>query len=290
MTPGTEDILAGPTSARERLALRLQQARRRAGLSGTELAERLGSGWDQPRVSKVERGKRLPSEESIRDWAAATGTSPEQLLDLRRRARAEYASLRDRYATAGGPEHLQDRLAAIEANSTRIAVYSPTLILGLLQTPAYAYEVLHRPPGAIEAGATEEEIGRMVAARLRRQAVLYESGKEITLIMSEAALRNRYVSTSTLRDQLLHLARMAETLTTAVIGVVPFSADLPLVTLHGWAIRDDVVTFEHGSGDFEIADPDLVERYVTWTTDLLNVSLVRNEAAALARSISTGLQ
>jgi transcriptional regulator with XRE-family HTH domain len=278
--------VAGPTSARERLAHQLHEARRRAGLSGAQLAERLGPGWDQPRVSKIERGRRIPTEDAIRRWATATGSRVEQLLDLRRRASDEYATLRDLYATAGGPEQLQDRLAAIEAASTRITVYSPTVILGLLQTPAYAHELLHRPPGAIEAGASDDEIGRMVAARLRRQAILYEPGRQITLLMSEAALRSRYVSHATLRDQLLHLARTAETITTATIGVVPFSADLPLVTLHGWAIRDDVVTLEHAGGDLEIGDPDQVERYAAWTATLLEIALVHSEAATLARKIA----
>jgi transcriptional regulator with XRE-family HTH domain len=278
--------LAGQTSARERLAQQLNEARRRAGLSGVQLAERLGRGWDQPRVSKVERGRRVPSEDAIRRWATITGTEPDHLLELSRRAKAEYATLRDMYATAGGAAHLQDRLVAIEAASTRIAVYSPTVILGLLQTPAYAHELLQRPPGAIAAGASEDEIGRMVASRLRRQAILYEPGREITLVIGEAALRSRYVSHATLRDQLLHLARTAETVTNAAIGVVPFSADLPFVTLHGWAIRDDVVTIEHGSGDLEIADPEQVERYTTWTATLLDIALVGADAATLARRIA----
>jgi transcriptional regulator with XRE-family HTH domain len=278
--------VAGPTSARERLAEQLREARKRAGLSGAQLAARLGTGWDQPRVSNVERGKRLAAEDDIRTWAIATSTDPGPLLALCRRASIEYATLRDLYSQAGGPEQLQNNLAAIEAASTRIATYSPTVIPGFVQTPAYAYEILHRPPGAIEAGANEEEIGRMVAARLRRQALLYEPGREITLVMTEAALRNRYVSRLTQHDQLLHLARLVETVTTARIGIVPFTADLPLVTLHGWAIRDDVVTIEHAGGDLEIGDPDQVERYAAWTKTLLKIASVRDEAADLARRIA----
>jgi transcriptional regulator with XRE-family HTH domain len=278
--------LPGPTTARERLAQQLREARLRAALSGTELARRIGQGWDQPRVSKIERGRQIPGAEAIRAWAAATDTQPERLLDLRRRVTAEYESLRDLYSVTGGPEQLQDGLAAIEASSRRIAVYSPTVVLGLLQTPSYAHELLHKPPGAVEAGASEAEIGRMVAARLRRQAILYEPGRQITLLMGEAALRSRYVSAGTLRDQLQHLARTAEMITTATIGVIPFSADLPFVTLHGWAIRDDVVTIEHSSGDLEIGDPEQVERYAAWTATLLDTALVGAEAAILIRQLA----
>jgi hypothetical protein len=62
------------------------------------------------------------------------------------------------------------------------------------------------------------------------------------------------------------------------------------VTLHGWAIRDDVVTIEHGTGDPEIADPEQVERYRTWTAVLVEVALVGREAASLARRIAADLE
>lgn len=40
---------------------------------------------------------------------------------------------------------------------------------GLLQTPAYARDLLHLPGGPTDHGATDDDIDRMVAARLCRQ-------------------------------------------------------------------------------------------------------------------------
>jgi len=47
--------------------------------------------------------------------------------------------------------------------------------------------MLHLPSGpAASGGVSEDEVARMIAARMRRQAILYELGREIALIMGEA--------------------------------------------------------------------------------------------------------
>jgi transcriptional regulator with XRE-family HTH domain len=275
------------TVARARLAAELRRARVQAGLTGVDLAARLGERWDQPRVSRTERcAPRIPSARAVANWAVATGADPEPLLNLRAEAAAEYAAFSKTYSTAGGAAGFQDALAAREAAATRILVYFPGIILGLVQTSAYAREVLRLPPGAVDAGAGEEEIARMVAARIRRQAILYESGRELVLLMGEGALHTRYVPDHVHRDQLLHLADVAEAVTTATIGIVPFTARLPVVTLHGWVVRDQVVTIEHADGDVTIAAPSDVARYVEWTRQLLDIALTGRHAAELARSIA----
>lgn len=53
---------------------------------------------------------------------------------------------------------------------------------------------------------------RMIASRIRRQAILYEPGRDIILLVGEAALHTRVASPASMRAQLDHLARLAETL------------------------------------------------------------------------------
>lgn len=130
------------------------------------------------------------------------------------------------------------------------------LVLGIVQTADYAREMLHLPSGLADFGAGEEEIGRMIASRLRRQALLHEPGREITVLMGEGALRTRVASPATMQAQREHIARLAETLTTATIAIVPFSVQAPVATLHGWALLDDLVTIETKAGALEIADPE----------------------------------
>jgi transcriptional regulator with XRE-family HTH domain len=232
--------------ARRRLAARLRDVREKAGLSGTDLAAHLG--WVQPKVSRFENARRLPSTADVEAWAAAAGADPVPLLDLLERARHEYATFRQMYAAAGGADVWQDASEAADLAVKRIARYQPNIVLGWLQTGQYAYEALHLPGGPADSGVSEEEILRMISARLRRQTIIYEPGREITLLMGEGALRTRVASPATMRDQLALIARLAETLTTATIGIVPFSRPAPVMSMHGWVIRDDYVTIETSGG------------------------------------------
>jgi hypothetical protein len=51
------------------------------------------------------------------------------------------------------------------------------------------------------------------------------------------------------------------------VGVVPLSR-CPILPLHGWEQRDNIVSIETTTGDLEIADPDEVAQYERWA-DLL---------------------
>jgi Domain of unknown function (DUF5753) len=236
-------------------------------------------------VSKIETGKQLPTAADIHAWAAATDAETPELLELLDRARIEYATFRERYAEVAGADRLQDAIGAAEAAATRIAHYEPVLVPGILQTADYARELLHLPSGPAQSGAGDDEISRMIASRLRRQAILYEAGRDITILMGEGALRTRIASPSAMRAQLEHIARLAETLTTATLGIVPFSSQAPIASLNGWVLTDDLATVETDAGNVEIADPEHVERYWHHTRLLLDAAATGTHAAALCRQI-----
>ncbi|GGU26502.1 helix-turn-helix domain-containing protein [Nocardioides albus] len=99
--------------AREALTEALRDARRAAGLTGAGLADALGSGWSQPKVSKIESGRQAISEAEVRAWAAAVGADKEMLLALRARADLEHAAFRDAQPTSGA-EQQQEGYAATE--------------------------------------------------------------------------------------------------------------------------------------------------------------------------------
>jgi transcriptional regulator with XRE-family HTH domain len=279
--------LATPTrQARQALTERLHDLRRSTGATGAQFAERLGAGWGQPKVSKIETGKQLPTAADIRAWTAAAGADAGELLELLDRARVEYSTFRERYRELGGADHLQDAIAAAELAATRIAHYEPVLVPGILQAADYARELLQLPSGPARSGASDQQISRMIASRLRRQAILYEPGRDITLLMGEGALRTRIATPATMHAQREHIARLAETLTTATIGIVPFAAQAPIATLHGWSLTDDLVTIETDAGNLEIADPDHVQTYWHHTQLLLDTAATGRDAAALCRHIS----
>lgn len=279
-------MVAPTRHARAALSERLRQVRREAQLTGARLADALGAGWAQPKVSKIESGRQLPSEEDIRAWASATGTDPDKLLALLARARHEHVSFRDAFDEIGGAGNHQDAIGAVERAATIIAGYQPNLVHGLLQTANYAREILRLPGGPGDNGASQDDIDQLIAARMRRQAILYEPGRHIVVIVGEGALRNRVASDATMREQLEHIARMATT-THATIGVTPFDRPAPVMLLHGWEQRDDIVTVETAAGDLEIADPAEVARYERYIKLLLTIAATGDDAAVLCRSIAT---
>lgn len=272
--------------ARTALGEKLRKARLDAGMTGTELTAKLGSGWGQPKVSKLETGRQLPSEEDLREWADLTGANPDELVALLKRARHEYSTYKAMFAEDGGAAALQDAVAAAEYAAKVIASYQPLLIPGFLQTADYARALLNLPGGPRDSGATPDEIARMIASRMRRSAILYEPSRQITLLIGEGALRNRFAPRGVMRDQLEHIARLAETLTTAVIGIIPFDRELPVLVFNGWDLTDDILAIETPLGDLDISDPSDVARYSDYLKLLLDVAETGADAGRICRELA----
>jgi hypothetical protein len=76
--------------------------------------------------------------------------------------------------------------------------------------------------GAADHGASADEIDRMIAARMRRASILYEPGRDVTILLGEAALRTRIGSPEIMERQRAHVAHPAATVSHAKIGVIPF--------------------------------------------------------------------
>jgi transcriptional regulator with XRE-family HTH domain len=267
------------------LAGRLRTAREAAGFSGAEMAAVLGAGWRQPKVSKIETGRQLPTEDDVVAWARATGADAESLLTLRTKAAVEYAAYRERVANAGGPVARQDEITALTESCSFLSDYDPSMIPGLLQTPAYIRALAPD-------GISEQEIGSVIAAKLRRQAILYEPGREIVHVVGEAALRTRIggMSVATLRAQLAHLAELTE-LPGHTFGVIPFSRTVPFTPLSGWSMYDrDLVNIETLDGSLQITEPDSIARYSRWLEQLLEVALTGADAAAFCREVAASLR
>lgn len=277
--------------AREALGEALRAARREAGITGVALAAQLnkpGQPWLQSKVSKIEAGRQMPSEAEVRAWAAAVGADPERLLAIQERASWEYAVYRDAFSEDDGAAALQRAYAAAEDAATLLFDYHPTTISGLCQTADYAAALLQLIGGPTEHGASEDDVARMVAARMRRGAILYEPGREITVLVYEAALHQRIGGPEVMRAQLEHLAGLA-TRAKATIGVIPLH-EFPVLVGHGWMQRDRVVTVETTAGDLEIADPVEVAQYQRWAEALTAVALTGADAADRCLELARDLQ
>ena len=258
--------------ARDALTAHLRSVRRAANLTGSAMANQLGPGWGQPKISKIESGRQMLTEDEIRAWATVTGSDVNALLALHHRAQHEFETFRDAFPAEGGAAAHQATYAAAEQAAATLFCYQPLIVHALVQTPEYARAVLNLPGGPTDHGATPDEIDRMIAERMRRASILYEPGRTVTVLVGEAALRNAVGPPALMHDQVQHVDRLARSLTHARIGVVPLSR-CPILPLHGWEQRDNIVSIETTAGDLEIADPDEVAQYERWA-DLLTDAAV----------------
>jgi transcriptional regulator with XRE-family HTH domain len=134
------------------LGARLRELREQAGLTGAELATVLGAGWRQPKISKIENGRQLPTEAELIAWAKATRTEAAPLIALRGKAAVEYGTHRDRIARASGAVAHQQDLTRLAESCTFLAEFQPALVPGRLQTAAYMREKSLRDPTIADDG------------------------------------------------------------------------------------------------------------------------------------------
>jgi transcriptional regulator with XRE-family HTH domain len=236
--------------AREALGLRLRELRRDARLTGRQLA---GSyGWHPSKVSKIEGGKQTPSEADLDAWAQACGR-PELVGDLcatLRTLEGQYVEFRRMFRA--GQRAYQETRSEIEAETTFTRNFENVFVPGLLQTPEYARARLGE--GLADIGASED-LDEAVAARMRRQQVLYRTGRTFHFVVTEAALRYRLCPAEVMAGQLDRLVSVS-TLKTIRFGVIPFEVQLPVAPVHGFWIYDDrVVHVEHLTAELKITQP-----------------------------------
>lgn len=285
------------TPQRALLARRLRELRAAVFPSGSALARELQaanphSSWHQTRVSKLERGLQRPTELDIAQWVLATNASAEQADELRgllAAARVEYATFGQLYHSAGGPVKDQANTTTQDAQTTKIAHYQPAMVPGLVQTAAYARELLSLPCGPSSAGATADDIEPIVGERIKRQDMLYQPGKKIQIVMGEAALHTRFGAVQTLLGQLDRLVAVVG-VAGVELGVVPFRTPLPVFPLTGFTIYDDTVLIETITGQQRLHAADEVALYARFFDQLREAAAIGTEAVQLIQRVAAELR
>jgi transcriptional regulator with XRE-family HTH domain len=270
--------------AREALGARLRQLRTEANLTGRDLAAELG--WPHSKVSKLETGRQTAAPADLKAWAQATGRpdAAESLKADLRGLETQYQSWRRRLAN--GHRTVQREAGAEEREAGLIRAYEPNVIPGMLQTPDYARAViasgavLHQSPRDTEDAVRE---------RMRRQEALYEAGRSFRFILWEGALRALVCPRDVLAGQLDRLAGVIG-VDTVTLGVIPFSAVLPLSLRHGFWIHDEkFVTVETINAGLWLDSPADVALYVRAWGMFEQVAVHGVEAHRLIASARLGL-
>lgn len=92
--------------------------------------------------------------------------------------------------------------------------------------------------GVAEFDGGPHDVEAAVRERLRRQEPIYESGRQLRFLLTEAALRNRPAPASVHRAQLDRLLALAG-VDTVELAVLPWTADLPRTMAHSFDVYDD---------------------------------------------------
>ncbi len=279
--------MSSPQTMRDRLAARMKEARVATGLSGSAFATKLG--WGQPRVSKIETGAQLPTREDVAAWATAaelTQAATDELLELARYAYVEYETWRAAYSRDGGAAQKQTAIGERERKARVVSQFCLGMLPGLVQTPAYARDALSIPGGPLAWGSIEADIERIVAARIERQAILYDTGRVYRVVLPESALRTRFGTVETLREQLDRLTVVAG-LASVDLRVIPSGAQWPVFPLATFKLFDDeMVLLEQPVGEQLIIDPEQVKIYTTFFELLQGAALDSAASVNLIRQVA----
>ena len=265
------------SAARRRLGEALRNAREQVGISGAELGRR--AGISQSKVSRSELGQQIPTADQIKAWATQTGADAAALEALRVEADHEAHAWRE-HARRGLPR-LQAETGALERNARTILTFHPTLIPGLVQTEGYARAIYRafwledRP-----------DLDQAIAARLARQAVLYQPGKRIEFVVGEPALRWRLGPPAVMAEQLDRLrAVVAGGL---AFGIVPLDVELAAWHSHHFTVfadraddDDPLAHVELLPGGYNLTDPADVDRFVVAFERLRELAVYGTAALAL---------
>ncbi len=278
MSPGRD---ASPQ--RLRLAASLRRLRHAAGLSGEELASRLGI--SQSKLSRLELGDSVPQVTDVSRWGEATGAPHETITELITLAEevATEATLWRR-SLRRGLGRLQRDVQAVETSAMTISNFSPVVLPGLLQTPEYARRLalLAFPEG-------RPDIAEGVAARMARQSVVYDESKRLTFVIAEPVLRWRLGPPPIMRAQLDRILGVSD-LPNVQVGILTQDRELTTWYSHGFNLfedriddQDPVVHASTLTTGVTVTDPADVDRYRQVFTRLREAAVFGDQARALLR-------
>lgn len=216
-------------TGRLRLAAELRRLRDLSGLSGRDLAKLIPI--SQSKISRIESGQSLPTLPEVAEWAQALNASEEivaRLVFLTTNAFTEVQPWRELLAGAG---HLQDEIEQRESGARMIRTLQVAVVPGLLQTADYARRLL----GMSEPPYIKEDLSAAVAARLHRQRLVFDEGRQFEFLITDAALRWQPGPVNMLLAQWDRIASIA-TLGNVSIGLIPQATRASATMSHGFAI------------------------------------------------------
>lgn len=222
-----------------------------AGLTKTDLAERLG--YTPQLISQLEARKNVPSKKFAEDLDTYFSTNGLYVRLWKLITDTRHLPL---------PQGFSD-FVDLEAHANAIRAFGLMLVTGMLQTEEYAREIMltiQQP----------DMVDRFIAARMARQQILTRDNPPLLWVtLDERALRCRIGSAEVMRRQLEHLLQASER-PNIMIEIVPHGAGAYAglegdVALLSFAERTDVAYTEvAGHGHIVESPADVAEFHIRY--------------------------
>lgn len=273
----------GPLVQRLVLGAELRDLRELAGLSTDEVAEALG--WYRAKISKIETGEgKLTTKDvqALLELYAVKDRTAEKVQRLAEEARRKIPATR---VTDWAKKYVN-----LETSAAEIKVFFSDSIPGLLQTRAYAKELL-----AASVVVPSAEVDEMAEAReLRAQRLFSSQAPLLWVVLGEEAIRRRVGGPEVHRAQLEQLRNLAA-LDHVTIQALPLSSGahaglgLAFTLLHIAHTRSNIAYVESLTNADYLARPQHTRAYslvfdrlrVAALSDRQTLTLIDEEIASL---------
>src|SRR3984893_8602468 len=185
---GSQPMSDGTSNPARYFGQQVRRARRAAGWTLTEFGQRIG--YDPGQISRIENGKRPPTELFPQRCDGACPDRDGWFGEF-------YAESRTWIAT---PPWFRSWVEH-EQQAASLRIWQLGVLSGLLQTEDYARGIL-----TVEPGVTEDQVSERLAARLARQGVLVRDDPPTAWFLVDEAVLHRCVgSAEGMAAQLAHL-------------------------------------------------------------------------------------
>ncbi len=174
---------------------------------------------DRSKISRVETGQRGIRPKELRELLAEYGVpDPEQAALVAIASRGGQRGWWHPYADVLPGAYLD--YIIMESAASEIMTYEAQVIPDLLQTDDYARAIAAVEPGY----ATDQHREEVAAAKAMRRQVILASGRRLSVILGEAALRQAVGGADVMAGQISHLVRLIDDFPGLIVQVLPFSA------------------------------------------------------------------
>lgn len=200
----------------------------------------------QTKLSNIETGRITPGLIDVELILRALDAPPEMVAEVATLARLANTEWQGKRASwRRGLEKRQSELAGLEAEAVTLRYFLPAMVTGLLATPEYIRAGLGHSP---------VDISKTVAKKLDRQAVLYDTRKRFTFLLTEQAVRWAVVPRAAMSVQIDRLVSLSH-LPNVRIGVIPLGSAIGRGPMNTFTVYDQrLATVETFTGRIVFQD------------------------------------